>query len=213
VTISFVSGDRQLLAETVAPGAGFRIRMPDEADALMIEAAGGGRRLPLSPYPADLGILSPERAPIGAYAVLETVDFNGVTPRGLRKIPSGYAGLNWFNLNAISRDFQSGNEGYVNGNTSGDHMCYTSSGHPAELWSERPFGFHSVMISSGWLRAEGEMAKIESWRGDELVASDEIAVSALTPVHYAPMLKDITRVRFSSKHYWQLAIDDLVLAR
>ena len=145
--------------------------------------------------------------------MLETIDFNDVTPRGLRKIPSGYAGLNWFNLNAISRDFQGGNEGYVNGNTSGDHMCYTSSGHPGELWSDRPFGFHSVMLSSAWLRSEGEICIVESWRSDELVARDEIAVSALTPVHYAPMLRGITRIRFASKHYWQIAIDDLAIVR
>lgn len=212
-TISILAGERTLLCETIAPSAGFRVTIPDEADAALVEGAGSGRRLALSPYPADMGTLSSARTPIAAGAALQTIDFNGVTPRGLRKVPSGYAGLNWFNLNAMSRDFQPGHEGYVNGNTSGDHMCYTSSGHPAEFWSERPFGFHSVMISSAWLRAEGETAKIESWRGTELVASDEIVVSALTPTHYAPMLGDVTRVRLSSKHYWQLAIDDLVLAR
>lgn len=212
-TVSILAGARVLLKETVTPNADFRIAIPDEADAAAIEHAGSGCRLALSAYPTNLGVLSTRRTAIAMDAVLETIDFNGVTARGLRKIPSGYSGLNWFNLNAMSRDFQGGNEGYVNGNTSGDHMCYTSSGHPAEFWSERPFGFHSAMISSAWLRAEGETAKIESWRGEELVASDEITVSALTPVHYAPMLKDITRVRLSSKHYWQLAIDDLVLAR
>ena len=96
-----------------------------------------------------------------------------MTPRGLRKIPSGYAGLNWFNLNAISRDFAGGNDGYVNGNTSGDRMALLqASGNPAELWSDKPFGFHSVMISAAWLNAEGETAQIESWRGDELAADD-----------------------------------------
>ena len=145
--------------------------------------------------------------------MLETIDFNEVTPRGLRKIPSGYANLNWFNLNAISRDFQSGSEGYVNGNTTGDHSCYTSSGHPAELWSEKPFGFHSVMLSSAWLMSEGEVAKIESWLGDTPVSSDLVAVSALGPVHYAPMLKAVTRIRLSSKRYWQLVVDDLILVR
>lgn len=212
-TIWVLAGERTLLCEKAAPGASFRVTIPDEADAVRVEGAGAERRLALSPYPADMGALSVTRTPIAAGAALETIDFNGVTPRGLRKIPSGYAGLDWFNLNAMSRDFQPGHEGYVNGTTSGDHMCYTSSGHPAEFSSDQPFGFHSVMISSAWLRAEGETAKVESWRGTELVASDEIVVSALTPTHYAPMLSDVTRVRFSSKHYWQLAIDDLVLAR
>lgn len=212
-TISALKDERILHGEAVAPGRPFRIELPNQADALAIEGPGFSRRLTLSPYPTHLGPLSAERTPIEPDASLETIDFNDVTPRGLRKIPSGYARLNWFNLNAISRDFHGGNEGYVNGTTSGDHACYTSSGLPAELWSERPFGFHSVMISVAWLSAEGEIAKIEIWRGDTLVAADEIVVSALTPVHYAPMLKDVTRIRFSSKHAWQLVLDDLVVAR
>jgi hypothetical protein len=211
--ISVLKANRILLSETVAPGAGFRIEVPGEADTVRIDGPGLARLLALSPYPTHVGVLSTERTPVDTNAVLETIDFNDVTSRGLRKIPSGFAGLNWFNLNAIARDFASNNDGYVNGNTSGDHMCYTSSGNPAELWSDRPFGFHSVMISVAWLRAEGETARIESWRGDVLAATDEITVSALTPVHYAPMLKDVTRIRFSSKHHWQLVIDDLVLAR
>ena len=212
-TISVFGSDGIVAREAVAPDTPFRIDIPDGAETVVVDGPGFGRRLTLSPYPTHLGTLSAQRTPIDADVVLETIDFNGVTPRGLRKIPSGYAGLNWFNLNALSRDFTGGSEGYVNGNVSGDHVCYTSSGHPGELWSERPFGFHSVMISAAWLRSEGETARIESWRGDVLVAVDEIAVSALTPIHYAPMLKDVTRIRFSSKHCWQLALDDLVLAR
>jgi hypothetical protein len=212
-TIAVLKANRTLITETVEPDAGFRINIPDEADAVRIDGPGIARLLTLSPYPLHVGVLSAERAPVDTDAVLETIDFNAVTSRGLRKIPSGFAGLNWFNLNAIARDFASNNDGYVNGNTSGDHMAYTSSGNPAELWSERPFGFHSVMISAAWLRGEGETARIESWRGDVLVAADEIVVSALTPIHYAPMLKDVTRIRFSSKHHWQLVVDDLVLAR
>lgn len=212
-TIAVMKGGRSIASKALAPDAGFRLDIADEADAVEIDGPGVGRRLALSPYPSHLGVLSPRRAPINAGAALQTIDFNDVTSRGLRKIPSGYAGLNWFNLNAMSRDFAGSNDGYVNGNTSGDHMAYTSSGNPAELWSEQPFGFHSVMISAAWLSSEGETARIESWSGDRLLASDEIVVSALSPIHYAPMLKDITRIRFSSKHYWQLVIDDLVLAR
>jgi hypothetical protein len=212
-TISLMKAGQRLGGEVLAADADFLISVPDGAEAVEIEGAGLRRRFSLSPYPTHLGVLSRERTPIEAAARLETIGFNDVTPRGLRKIPSGYAGLNWFNLNAMSRDFANSNDGYVNGNTSGDHICYTSSGHPAELWSEGPFGFHSVMISAAWLKSEGETARIESWRGDALVESEDLVVSALTPIHYAPMLKDITRIRFSSKHCWQLVIDDLVLAR
>ena len=48
------------------------------------------------------------------------------------------------------------------------------------------------MLTAAWLRSEGELALIESWLGDELVASDEVMLSALAPVHYAPMLKGPT---------------------
>ena len=212
-SLSFTRRGERLLQESLKPNIRFQINVPDDADAILVDGPGSGKSLTLSTYPTDLGILAPQRAAIGADAPLETIDFNDVTPRGLRKIPSGYAGLNWFNLNTISRDFQGGSEGYVNGNTSGDHLCYTSSGHPAELWSDKPFSFHSVMLSSAWLRSEGEICIVETWQADRLVARDEIAVSALTPVHYAPMLRGITRIRFSSKQYWQIAIDDLVIAR
>lgn len=211
--LSFMRGGERLLQEALKPDSSFNIAVPTGAEAVVVERPGSMKHLSLSTYPTDLGGLDPQRPAIGANEALETIDFNDVTPLGLRKIPSGYAGLNWFNLNAISRDFQGGNEGYVNGNTSGDHLCYTSSGHPGELWSKRPFGFHSVMLSSAWLRSEGEICIVESWNADVLIARDEIAVSALTPVHYAPMLRDITRIRFSSKHYWQIAIDDLVISR
>lgn len=196
--------------ETVS--ADFAVRVPDHADE--VEASGDtGFRLALSSYPEYLGVISSRRARLSASAELETISFDDVTPGGLKKIPSGYAGLNWFNLNVIARDFHGNNEGYVNGNTSGDHMCYTSSGHPAEFWSEAPFGFHSVMLSAAWSNSEGETCIVEVWRDDTLVARDEIVVSAWVPVHYAPMLGGVTKVRFSSRHYWQIVVDDLVISR
>ena len=212
-TISAMKGGQAISEESLKPDSSFRFDVPEDAEAIVVRAPGLIRNLKLSPYPADLGLLSPERIVLDPDASLETINFNDVTPRSLRKVPSGFAGINWFNLNAMSRDFLTHNEGYVNGNTSGDHICYTSSGHPAELWSERPFGFHSVMLSAAWLQSEGEFAKIESWLEDTLVATDVFAVSALAPLQYAPMLKQVTRIRFSTKYYWQLVVDDLVLTR
>lgn len=211
--ISAIGSGAVLAAMILGPDSDFSFQVPEQTEELVIEGEGVSRRLRLSPYPTDLGLLSPKRACIDSPASLETIDFDGVTARGLRKIPSGYAKLNWFNLNVVARDFHSGSEGYVNGNTSGDHTCYTSSGHPAEIWSDEPFDFHSVMLSSAWLTAEGETAKIECWQGQTLIASDMVQVSALGPVHYAPMLKAVTRIRLSSKAYWQLVVDDLILAR
>ncbi|MER9303052.1 hypothetical protein [Mesorhizobium sp. M0496] len=76
----------------------------------------------LSPYPADLGLLSPQTADTDA--ALETIDFDDVTSHTFRKIPSGHAGLAWRNLNAMACDYTKDSQGYVNGNVSGDHVVY-----------------------------------------------------------------------------------------
>ena len=212
-TVSVERSGQVLAVHSLADPAGFRFDLPDDADTIDVVGRGFVRRLTLSPYPTDLGLLSPEIPAIYSNAVLQTIGFDDVTPREFRKVPSGYAGFNWFNLNAISRDYLKEAEGYVNGNVSGDHTCYTSSGHPAEFDSEKPFGFHSVLLTAAWLKSEGEIALVESWLGDRLIASDAVTLSALTPVHYAPMLGQVTRVRFSTRHHWQLVLDDLVVAR
>lgn len=212
-TLCLLRGESELLRQRLDAGTRFRVEVPDQADRLVVEGEGIGRGLMLSSYPTDIGVIEPRRTPIAAAATLETIGFDDVNPRDLRKVPCGYAGLNWFNLNAMSRDFGGNHHGYVNGNISGDHILYTSSGHPAEFWSEQPFGFHSVMLASAWLGSEGETAMIQSWRGDDLVAQDEVVLTALTPVHYAPMLSGITRVRFTTAHFWQMVVEDLVLAR
>ncbi|WP_137933646.1 hypothetical protein [Mesorhizobium comanense] len=208
-TLSVMAKGEVLESRTPAPGSTFRLDLADEAD--MMVAAGGGldRRLALSPYPTDLGLLSPHA--MESDTALRVVGFDDVTGRGFRKIPCGHAGLDWRNLNAMAQDYTKGSEGYVNGNVSGDHVAYTSSGYSAEFSREIPFGFHSVLLSAAWLKAEGEVALIESWLGDKLIASDEVVLSALTPLHYAPMLRHVTRVRLSTKHCWQMVLDDLVL--
>ena len=204
---------RQLDRAEISHGSPFQYRVPDEAQSVTVSAGDVEWRLAPVGFPVDLGAIDPTRGTPHADRAIETIDFDGITSRGLRKIPSGYAGLNWFNLNAMARDYTPGSQGYINGNTSGAHIAYTSSGHPAELWSDTPFDFISVALSGAWLKAEGETATIESWRGDELISRDRIVLSALAPVYYTPMLPDITRIRFSTGHYWQMVIDDLTIAR
>jgi hypothetical protein len=207
-TLSVTANGQVLDSRALAQA--FRFDLADEADMVVITGGGLDRRLALSPYPTDLGLLSPQA--LSSEMPLRTIGFDDITRRGFRKIPSGHAGLEWRNLNAMAQDHTKGSEGYVNGNVSGDHVAYTSSGYPAEFSREIPFGFHSVLLSAAWLKSEGEMALIESWLGERLVASDHVALSALTPLHYAPMLKEVTRVRLSTKHHWQMVLDDLVLA-
>ncbi|BAV46720.1 hypothetical protein MesoLj113a_31860 [Mesorhizobium sp. 113-1-2] len=208
-TLSVMADGQELESRALAPGLPFRLDLAGEADMVVIAGGGLDRQLALSPYPTDLGLLSSHTLP--NEASLRTVGFDDVTGRGFRKIPCGHAGLQWHNLNAMAQDHTKGSEGYVNGNVSGDHVAYTSSGYPAEFSRETPFGFHSVLLSAAWLKSEGEIALIECWLGEQLVASDQLTLSALTPLHYAPMLKAVTRVRLSTKHSWQMVLDDLML--
>lgn len=208
-TLSVMGRGQLLESRVLAPGVPFRLDLPDRADEMLISGGGLDRRLALSSYPTDLGLLTP--GSVAPDASLHAIGFDDVTALGLRKVPCGHSGLDWRNLNAMSRDHVKGSEGYVNGNVSGAHIAYTSSGHPAEFSRERPFGFHSAMLTAAWLMSEGETAMIESWLGEQRIASDEIVLSALTPVHYAPLLKSVTRVRLSTRHHWQLVLDDLVL--
>lgn len=209
VTVATFQGDREFGSDTLR--GSFQYRVPDNADTVRLRGEGIDRVVRVGTYPVDVGLLEPTMAlsPISGTPVI--IPFDDVTPRGLRKIPSGYGGLNWFNLNVVSRDFQGGSQGYVNGNTSGDHMAYTSSGHPAEFWSDMPFDFIGVMLSAAWLDSEGETGIIECWRGEERVRRDTVELSALTPVHYMPMLPKLTRVRLSTAHYWQMVVDDLTI--
>lgn len=208
-TLSVMANGQVLESRVLAPGSAFRLDLAGGADTVAIAGDGLDRQLALSPYPTDLGLLSRQTLP--SETSLRTIGFDDVTGRGFRKIPCGHAGLQWRNLNAMAQDHTKGSEGYVNGNVSGDHVAYTSSGYPAEFGRETLFGFHSVLLSAAWLKSEGEVARIECWLGEQLVTSDELVLSALTPLHYAPMLKAVTRVRLSTKHYWQMVLDDLML--
>ncbi|MBZ9736585.1 hypothetical protein LB534_18105 [Mesorhizobium sp. CA18] len=210
VTLSVMAKGQLLESRALPADAAFRFPLGVEADEIVIAGSGLDRRLKLSGYPVDLGLLVSGALSPGA--ALRAIGFDDITPRGLCKVPSGHAGLDWRNLNAMARDHTANSEGYVNGNVSGAYIAYTSSGHPAEFGRDAPFGFHSVMLTAAWLASEGETARVESWLGEELIASDEIALSALAPVQYAPMLQAVTRVRISTRHHWQAVLDDLIVA-
>jgi hypothetical protein len=205
--------EQALSSQLLPADAAFDFALPEGADSVHVLGAGIERRLRVGPYPLQLGLLSAGRAALAADAPLETVSFDGVTPEDLKKVPNGYAGLDWFNLNALGRGLSQGSHGAVNGACAGHLICYTSSGHPGEIRSRRPFGFHSIKLTAAWLQSEGELALVESWNGHELIASDSFPVSALTPVHYLPMLPVVTRIRLSTRHCWQLVLDELTISR
>lgn len=123
------------------------------------------------------------------------------------EIPSGQQGLNWFNIIAMHQRFAEG-PGYVNGTVSGEFIAYNSSGHPARVWSDRPFDFLGASFAVGWNNGEGETLTIRAFRGEELAHEDAIVLSAMGPVRFRAGYRNITRVEFATQHYWQMTMDD-----
>lgn len=145
---------------------------------------------------------------------IKTATFEDLPEHGIYKVPAGYLGIKWKDINALRRDFSQGtNEGYVNGVTSGKRVAYTSQARHGQILSEQPFDFVSVNLTSGWRAAEGQEVLIEMWRGDQQVAADRLRLSILGPIKYAPNMTDVTRVQFSPMHGWQAVFDDLTIAR
>ena len=126
----------------------------------------------------------------------------------LMKVPNGYGGLHWENWVATHGRFYEG-EGYINTMMSGEYIAYTSSGHPTVIAGEDPFDFVGGYFGVAWSSAEGETLRIRAWRGEALVHDDEFALSAYGPVYFAADYKSITRLEFSTAHYWQAVADDL----
>jgi len=138
----------------------------------------------------------------------QIVDFEGLVPAEITKVPSGYHGLNWQNFVAAYWKFYS-SEGYRNALMSGAFVAYNGSGQTSIISSETPFDFVGGYIGLGSLNAEGETLNILAWRGDELVHQEQLTLSALGPVYYQADFDGVTRIQFQTAHYWQAIFDDL----
>ena len=139
------------------------------------------------------------------------VDFESIAGSMVRKVPSGVAGLDWDYLNAIEV-VGSGGEGYANTLSSGRYVGYSSSGHPVTISREGGFDLRGAYVGGAHRSAEGEMLRVRAFRGDRLVADDEVPLSALGPVWLDADYRAVDRVVLSTRHYWQFAIDDLVVS-
>ena len=152
-----------------------------------------------------LGVLSDNSGVSGTEHVA-TFDDLGIM--SVNKVPSGYAGMTWRNFVGVQQEYYGG-QGYVNTTESGQFVSYGGSGHPAFVASTTPFTFVGGYFGVGWTAGQGETLNVRAYRGDQLAYVDQIKLSALTPVYYAPNFSGVTRVEFSTSHYWQFICDDL----
>jgi len=202
--LAIIQHDAENDTVTVQPGQPFRL-LSQPGPAVLTD---GQMKLNLTVgnNPMQLGTLDdrPRTSPPRGLANFE--EFAGYD---LMKLPAGYQGLNWRDLNAILRNFTPGSQGYVNGITSGHYTAYTTNLRPGEISRDDGFDLYSMELSLAWREAEGQIAVIEAWRGDQLVMTDRIALSVLGPVTYAPMISGVTRLWITPEHGWQIVLDDL----
>jgi hypothetical protein len=163
----------------------------------------------VSRFPLHLGDVSADRA---ISAPNQIAHFDDIEGGGLRKVPHGYAGVRWFNLNAMRKGFTANSVGYINGTISRDFHAYTSSGHPARIYADAPFALHEMAVSVAWCDAHGETMEVVFYEGEKQVGSDSILLSCLAPVIYRPERENITAIDLRTKHYWQAVLDDVALS-
>jgi hypothetical protein len=130
-----------------------------------------------------------------------------MTTPGVFEVPNGYGGLDWYNLVAMHQRFTDG-PGYINTTMSGEFIAYNSSGHPAQVFNDKPFDFTGAYFGAGWDDAEGETLILKAWRGDAPAYEDQLVLSANGMVYFAADYRRITRLEIRTQHYWQAAIDD-----
>jgi hypothetical protein len=130
--------------------------------------------------------------------------------RAVAEVPSGIGGVGWSNW-VVAHNLHYGGEGYVNGTMSGEYVAYNGSGHPAEIHNEEPFDLVGGYFAAAWSRAEGETLQVTAWRGDDVIYQDQMKLSALGPFYFSADYHDVTRVQFSSEHYWQFVADDIAI--
>lgn len=185
-----------------------RFRLPATPGEWKVEWASERRNVTVAQAPVVLAAFSEKaKSDAAPLPVSHVTGFDDLATSGVFEVPSGYGGLDWYNLVAMHQRF-TGGPGYINAAMSGDFIAYNSSGHPATVSSRAPFDFTGAYFGAGWDDAEGETLLIKAWRGEEPVYEDQVTLSALGPVYFAAEYRRITRIEIRTEHYWQAAIDD-----
>lgn len=207
--ISVTTPEGQSMTSKINEKGEFLIPIPDSG-RYIIDYDGKNISFDVGGYPVHLGTLDLREE--ASEKSLSLVNFDDISVHGIRKIPNGYSGLNWFNINAIDSRFSRNSSGYVHGEISEGYVAYTSSGHPVTISSDNAFGFFGGYLTAAWPRAHGETAIFEFWNGDKLISTDRVKLSVYSPVYYQPNMTGITRIAIKTEHYWQIVFDDLVFS-
>ena len=195
----------------LAPGGAFEIPAEPGPWTLIARKFGSGpgveREVVVRDAPVRLSAIVLGDASVEPSGRRTTIDFESITETPIMKIPSGVAGLDWFYLNAI--DAVTGGDAYTNNVTSGRYVGYSSSGHPVTISRPGGFDFFGASFGVGHPDGEGETLRIQAFRGDAVVAEDELRLSSLGPVRFDAAFHRIDRLVLTTRRYWQFVVDDM----
>jgi hypothetical protein len=195
----------------LAPGGAFEIPAEPGPWTLTAKRAGSGesveRTFVVRDAPMRLSTIVLGDVDVEPSGPRTTIDFESMTGTPIAKIPSGVAGLAWNTLNVI--DAVTGGDAYTNNVTSGRYVGYGSSGHPVTISRAGGFDFFGASFGVGHPDGEGDTLRIQAFRGGAAVADEELRLSSLGPVRFDAAFHRIDRLVLTTRHYWQLVVDDL----
>tara|TARA_R100001369_G_scaffold53858_1_gene80707 strand:+ start:437 stop:1627 length:1191 start_codon:yes stop_codon:yes gene_type:complete len=125
----------------------------------------------------------------------------------LFEIPSGYGGLNSYNLIAVHNRFYEGG-GYVNGTVSSEYIAYNSSGVPVPIWADDPFDFKGTYVSVAWSRGKEEDVIFRAWREGKIVHEDKLRLTNSGPIYFDANYENITKMEISHGNYERIVLDN-----
>lgn len=207
---------------SVSAGAGSEIPLPADGGFGFSVAAGpwttewqtaegavvGRRTVEVADWPIWLGGLASGEAPRAIDGPVRSVGFDTLTISDtVCEVPNGYGDLNWFGWVAMHQKFPNG-AGFINATCSSEYVAYSSSGHPAEVSSDRPFDFVGAKLTMGWPAGEAYDVILRAWRGEQLAYEDRVRLSTAGPLYFSADYRGITRLQIGSSAYWQVAVED-----
>ena len=125
----------------------------------------------------------------------DVLTFDDVTEENWARIPDGYGGLNWNDMNVLTPR-PGANTGYANGTVSGEYVAYNPFSAVASASAGEYFTFEGAYLTAAWNYRLNIV--VDGYRDDELVYSETVVVGPLEPTWFDFDYCDIDTLTFTS---------------
>ncbi|NNJ27386.1 hypothetical protein [Alienimonas chondri] len=125
----------------------------------------------------------------------DVLTFDDVTEESWTRIPDGYGGLNWTDLNVL-RPQSERRTGYTNGVVSGDYVAYNPFSAVASASAGSYFTFQGAYLTAAWNYRLN--ITVDGYRDGELIYTETVVVSPSEPTWFDFDYCDIDTLSFTS---------------